>query len=135
MTLADSIFSVGWDLKISYDSILAGGEKFAYSVNGTCFDTGKTTAAVLRRFERYTDARTSGDPSERSSGNGSMIRLTPVPIRYRDLFRVDLRCLSSLAVETSLPTPGQIGPTCSLGTPSPPDCPPPNCLLKCTRAT
>ena len=101
MTLADSIFSVGWDLKISYDSILAGGEKFAYSVNGTCFDTGKTTAAVLRRFERYTDARTSGDPSERSSGNGSIIRLTPVPIRYRDLFRVDLRRLSSLAVETS----------------------------------
>ena len=76
----------------------------AYSVNGTCFDIGNATAAALRRFERQPDARTSGDPSERSSGNGCIMRLAPVPIRYLDLFPEELGRLSTLAAESSLPT-------------------------------
>jgi ADP-ribosylglycohydrolase len=69
-------------------------------------DIGNATAAALRRFERQPDARTSGDPSERSSGNGSIMRLAPVPIRYLDLFPGQIARLCSLAVESSLPTHG-----------------------------
>jgi hypothetical protein len=48
------------------------------------------TSAVRRLepwwFERTGDATTSGDPTERASGNGSIMRLTPVPIHYASLF-------------------------------------------------
>ena len=50
------------------------------------------------------DARTSGDPSEQASGNGSIMRLAPVPIRYADLFPDQLDELVRLLVESSLPT-------------------------------
>ena len=38
------------------------------------------------RFARTGDAKTSGDPSEHASGNGSIMRLAPVPIRYAHLY-------------------------------------------------
>jgi ADP-ribosylglycohydrolase len=50
------------------------------------------------------DARTSGDPSEQASGNGSIMRLAPVPIRYASLFPDDLEELVRCFIESSLPT-------------------------------
>ncbi|MGO8750428.1 MAG: ADP-ribosylglycohydrolase family protein [Thermoguttaceae bacterium] len=59
-----------------------------YSVNGRCFDIGVTTQSALRCFEKTGNARTSGDPSVRASGNGSIMRLAPVPIcHFLPLFR------------------------------------------------
>jgi len=58
----------------------------------------------LTRFRRQADARTSGDTSERASGNGSIMRLAPVPIRYANLFPDQLDELVRLLVESSLPT-------------------------------
>lgn len=46
----------------------------------------------------------SGDPAESSSGNGSIMRLAPVPIRYADLFPQALEELARLATESSLTT-------------------------------
>ena len=51
-----------------------------------CFDIGVTTLRRLQRFEETGDARTSGDRSEQASGNGSIMRLAPVPIRYAYMF-------------------------------------------------
>jgi ADP-ribosyl-[dinitrogen reductase] hydrolase len=76
----------------------------AYSVNGRCFDIGITTIAALHRFQETGDARTSGDPSEHASGNGSIMRLAPVPIRYSYLFPDGIPDLVERAVESSLPT-------------------------------
>jgi ADP-ribosyl-[dinitrogen reductase] hydrolase len=76
----------------------------AYSVNGRCFDIGNTTAAALRRFERLGDATTSGDFAERASGNGSIMRLAPVPIRHTSLFPDNVERLAKLCIESSLPT-------------------------------
>jgi ADP-ribosylglycohydrolase len=51
------------------------------SSNGTCFDIGGTVAKALARFERdslpWADG---GDPH--SAGNGSLMRLAPVPLFY-----------------------------------------------------
>jgi len=51
------------------------------SVLGYCFDIGNATRSALTRFERTGDPF-SGSEAEASAGNGSLMRLAPVPIRY-----------------------------------------------------
>jgi len=52
------------------------------SSNGRCFDIGITTSRALSNFERTGEVY-SGPTDEKSSGNGSIMRLAPVPIFYR----------------------------------------------------
>ncbi len=49
------------------------------SSNGVCFDIGTTTRAGLAAFER-TSRPFSGPTSEHTAGNGSLMRLAPVPM-------------------------------------------------------
>jgi ADP-ribosylglycohydrolase len=51
------------------------------SSTGACFDIGGTTREALRRFEA-TGEPFSGLTGERSAGNGSIMRLAPVPLRW-----------------------------------------------------
>ncbi|WP_414469232.1 ADP-ribosylglycohydrolase family protein [Methanobacterium sp. ACI-7] len=51
------------------------------SVNGRCFDIGNTTRDALHKFED-TKEPFCGPTHERSAGNGSIMRLAPVPIYY-----------------------------------------------------
>jgi len=51
------------------------------SVNGRCFDIGNTTRQALMAFEE-TGEPYSGPDDERSAGNGSLMRLAPVPLFY-----------------------------------------------------
>ncbi|MEN6292236.1 MAG: ADP-ribosylglycohydrolase family protein [Methanobacterium sp.] len=51
------------------------------SVNGKCFDIGNTTREALHKFEE-THGPYCGPTYERSAGNGSIMRLAPVPIFY-----------------------------------------------------
>jgi len=104
LALADSIANAGWDLNDQANRYLAWWKNGDYSVNGTCFDIGITTRSALSRFQKTKDARTSGDPSEHAAGNGSIMRLAPVPIRYANLFPDRLDELVRLLVESSLPT-------------------------------
>jgi len=104
LALADSIAGVGWDLNDQARRYTAWWRKGEYSVNDRCFDIGVTTRNALRRFEDTGDARTSGDPSARASGNGSIMRLAPVPIRYGNLFPGGLEELVRYFMESSLPT-------------------------------
>jgi ADP-ribosyl-[dinitrogen reductase] hydrolase len=76
----------------------------AYSVNGRCFDIGGTTSGALHAYERTGDAATSGDIHEHSAGNGSIMRLAPVPISYARLYPDQASTLIRYAVESSLPT-------------------------------
>jgi ADP-ribosylglycohydrolase len=52
-----------------------------WSSTGACFDIGSTVAAALQRFER-TGNPMAGSPDPRAAGNGSLMRLAPVPLRY-----------------------------------------------------
>jgi ADP-ribosylglycohydrolase len=104
LALADSITAVGWDLNDQARRYVAWWRKGEYSVNGRCFDVGITVRAALARFEQRQDAGASGDPSEWASGNGSIMRLAPVPIRFAHLFPDQLEELTRLAAESSLPT-------------------------------
>lgn len=51
------------------------------SVNGRCFDIGNTTRSALAHFER-TGEPYAGSTDEYSAGNGSLMRLAPVPLAY-----------------------------------------------------
>jgi ADP-ribosylglycohydrolase len=104
LALAESIAHAGWDLNDQARRYLAWWQLGEYSVNGECFDIGFTTRSALARFRQTGDARTAGDSSSQASGNGSIMRLAPVPIRYAHLFPDHLDELVRLAVESSLPT-------------------------------
>lgn len=104
LALADSMASVGWDLDDQASRYVEWWKQGKYSVNGRCFDIGITTRNALGRFVAHKNARTSGDTSEQASGNGSVMRLAPVPMRYADLYSDNLYELSRLAEESSLPT-------------------------------
>ncbi len=84
--MTDSIAEIGWDIDDQAERYLKWWQTGAHSVNGRCFDIRNTTIAALHRFQQSGDARTSADPSEHASGNGSIIRLAPVPIRYCYMF-------------------------------------------------
>ena len=104
LALADSIASVGWDLNDQANRYVEWWQTGKYSVNGRCFDIGITTRNALNRFLAKKDALASGNSSEQSSGNGSIMRLATVPIRFAHLYPDKLAELSRLADESSLPT-------------------------------
>lgn len=104
LALADSIAAVGWDLNDQARRYVEWWKTGQYSVNGRCFDIGITTRNALGNFASNKDALTSGDRSDRASGNGSIMRLAPVPIRYAHLYPGQVDELSRLAGESSLPT-------------------------------
>ena len=51
------------------------------SSNGRCFDIGGTVSTALRRFEA-TRERFCGSADPDTAGNGSIMRLAPVPLAY-----------------------------------------------------
>ncbi len=51
------------------------------SSNGRCFDIGNTVSRALRDFQRTGDPA-SGPDGEYDAGNGSIMRLAPVPMFY-----------------------------------------------------
>lgn len=104
LALADSLADVGWDLDDQAERYVRWWRGGEYSVNGRCFDIGITTSGALMRFLQVRDARKSGDRSERASGNGSIMRLAPVPIAYARLYPDRIPDLAEKALESSLPT-------------------------------
>jgi ADP-ribosyl-[dinitrogen reductase] hydrolase len=55
----------------------------AYASTGSCFDIGMTVRGALTRFQETGDP-ISGSTEPMSAGNGSLMRLAPVAIRYWD---------------------------------------------------
>jgi len=71
------------------------------SSTGQCFDIGNATRAALRRFEQTGDAY-CGSTDPRVAGNGSLMRLAPVPMFYAG----DPAEAVERAAESSRTTPG-----------------------------
>ncbi len=104
LALADSIAKVGWDLNDQARRYVEWWKTGKYSVNGVCFDIGMATRSALAHFITNQDAFTSGNKSDQASGNGSIMRLAPVPIRFGHLYAEQLAEFAKLAEESSLPT-------------------------------
>ncbi len=72
-----------------------------HSSNDKCFDIGSTVMQALASFERTSDPY-SGSTAENSAGNGSIMRLAPVPL----FFAHDPETAISKCAESSRTTPG-----------------------------
>lgn len=104
LALADSIARAGWDLNDQARRYTAWREQGEYSVNDRCFDIGITVSSALSRFRNSGDARTSASQESSASGNGSIMRLAPVPIRFAGWFPDRVADLALKGEESSLPT-------------------------------
>ena len=82
LCLAESLVGRrGFDLRDQLDRYVAWYRSGHLSATGHCFDIGTTTRAALHNYER-TGNPESGLASERSAGNGSLMRVAPVPLAY-----------------------------------------------------
>ena len=71
----------GFDPKDQMDRYCRWWKEGYLSSNGDCFDIGNTVSDALRRYGQTGDPIT-GSTSPRSAGNGSIMRLAPVPMFY-----------------------------------------------------
>jgi ADP-ribosyl-[dinitrogen reductase] hydrolase len=82
LALADSLLHAGTidegDLMRRFTDWRDNG---VYSCTGDCFDIGLTTSAALERWRR-TGNPVAGSTAPSAAGNGSLMRLAPVALRY-----------------------------------------------------
>jgi len=82
MTLEESLLANDlFDEKDLLQRFCDWADKGDYSHNGRCFDIGMTVRGALARFDKTGDP-VAGSTDPQSAGNGSLMRLAPVPIRF-----------------------------------------------------
>ena len=84
LCLAESLIEKkGFDPKDQMERYCRWYREGYMSSNGRCFDIGSTVRSALEDFEE-TGNPISGPTGSRSAGNGSIMRLAPVPLLYAD---------------------------------------------------
>jgi ADP-ribosyl-[dinitrogen reductase] hydrolase len=82
LCLAESLIKRnGSDAKDQIDRYCRWHEEGYLSSNGTCFDIGNTVAGALTSYRR-TGNQFAGSESPHAAGNGSLMRLAPVPLFF-----------------------------------------------------
>jgi ADP-ribosylglycohydrolase len=105
LAMADSIGEMGWNLHNQMTKYVAWWQEGKYAVNGWCFDIGGTTRDSLSNFlQNNTPVLECSDPTEGASGNGSIMRLAPVAIKYHNWFLDDMPSYSTIADDSSRTT-------------------------------
>jgi ADP-ribosyl-[dinitrogen reductase] hydrolase len=82
LCLADSLVIHGWNPDDQIERYVQWWRKGYMSSNGTCFDIGNATRSSLQRYEKNKDVNTCGTTHKYDNGNGSLMRLAPVPLYY-----------------------------------------------------
>jgi ADP-ribosyl-[dinitrogen reductase] hydrolase len=83
LCLGASLLEHGFDLADQIDRYLQWHDEGYMSSNGKCFDIGLATSTALERYRATGESR-AGSAKPDSAGNGSIMRLAPVPIYYLD---------------------------------------------------
>lgn len=82
LCLADSLIErQGFDPRDQMERYVRWYHDGYLSSTGECFDIGNTTYMSLRQFERSGDPY-AGPQDPNTAGNGSLMRLAPVPLAY-----------------------------------------------------
>lgn len=82
LCLAESLLHCGgFDPRDQMERYVRWRDAGHLSSNGRCFDIGSTVSQALRQFGR-TGEPFAGATDARSAGNGSLMRLAPVPLFY-----------------------------------------------------
>ena len=102
LCLAESLVERGgFDPRDQMERYVRWWRRGHLSSDGRCFDIGATVASALRRFEE-TGEPYAGSTDPQSAGNGSLMRLAPVPM----FFAADPRRAVERAAESSRTTHG-----------------------------
>ena len=92
LCLAESLLeTAGFDPRDQMLRYLRWWRNGYMSSTGACFDIGNTTRAALARFERDGEPF-AGVADADTAGNGSIMRLAPVPMYFRLSARHAVRC-------------------------------------------
>ncbi len=83
LCLAISLIDNGFDLHDQMQRYTRWANEGYMSSTGRCFDIGIATRGALQRFQRNGNPL-AGSTDPNSAGNGCLMRLAPVPIRYAD---------------------------------------------------
>ena len=82
LCLAESLIERrGFDAKDQMDRYCRWHEEGYLSSNGRCFDIGNTVSGALAKYRR-TGNPFSGPESPNTAGNGSLMRLAPIPLFF-----------------------------------------------------
>lgn len=82
LCLADSLVRKrGFDAQDQMERYVRWMDNGYFSPTGACFDIGNTTAAALVRFKQ-TGNPYAGTTDAQRAGNGSLMRLAPVPLAF-----------------------------------------------------
>ena len=82
LALADSLAATGTlDCRDLMDRFTGWWRNGEYSCTGTCFDIGNATRGALARYSRTGDPF-AGSTDPQTAGNGSLMRLAPVAVRF-----------------------------------------------------
>ena len=104
LCLAESLITCkGFDAKDQLDRYVQWWKEGYLSSNGTCFDIGGTVSQALRKYQKTGDPF-AGSNDPRSAGNGSLMRLAPVPL----FFASDPEVAISMSAESSRTTHGAL---------------------------
>lgn len=99
LCLAASLIEKGFDLHDQMSRYTRWAKAGYMSSNGRCFDIGIATRGALQRFRRNGNPL-AGSTDPQSAGNGCIMRLAPVPIRYRHQPAEAVRCSEEQAKTT-----------------------------------
>ena len=102
LCLAESLLACnGFDARDQLRRYVRWKEEGHWSSTGTCFDIGNVVRRALATFKR-TDMPFSGPTEENTAGNGSLMRLAPVPL----FFASDAERAIRMAADSSRTTHG-----------------------------
>ncbi len=102
LALAESLVACGsLDCRDLMERFARWWRRGEYSCTGSCFDIGLTVRAALARYEETGDPM-AGVTDPRTAGNGSLMRLAPVALRFSE----DREALLAAAAEQSRTTHG-----------------------------
>ena len=102
LCLAESLIECrGFDARDQMERYVRWWQQGYFSSTGRCFDIGNTVREALHRFEQSKDPY-AGSTDPYSAGNGSLMRLAPVPLFYASDASDAVRC----AAESSRTTHG-----------------------------
>jgi ADP-ribosyl-[dinitrogen reductase] hydrolase len=102
LCLASSLLECGgFDARDQMERYCRWSETGYLSSTGSCFDIGRTVASALRRFRKNGEPF-AGSEDTYSAGNGSIMRLAPVPM----LFSHDIDAAETYSAKSSRTTHG-----------------------------
>lgn len=88
LCLANSLIEHGFDPLDQMKKYTDWFQNGYMSSTGTCFDIGHTTVSAISEFME-TNKPFCGDPSPYSSGNGGLMRLAPIAIKYHNSIHLE----------------------------------------------